>query len=70
MPAQRETSLPQPRLPAGTCADPDRVGQQSVLLFLEREAGELLAQRMLGMEERLLAVQDRRVGALGVLVAL
>jgi hypothetical protein len=69
MPADRESPLVQAAEP--TLAGPDRrrLVEQPVPLLLPRQPGEPLVQRVAGREERLLAVQDRRVGAGGVFMA-
>jgi hypothetical protein len=69
MAAQNETRLAEPALPAGAGADGRRVVEQAVLCFLLGRAGEFSVERVIGVQERLLAVQDRRVGAGGIVVA-
>jgi hypothetical protein len=55
----------QPGLPAVPCPNRRRLFQQSSALLLARQALELRPPGIVGPEERLLAVQDRRVGAVG-----
>jgi hypothetical protein len=50
--------------------DPARVVKQAVLFFLSRQAAELLASRVVWQEEPLLAVENRRVGRIGIIEAL
>ena len=69
MPADRESPLVQATLPPLPCPDRRRLVEQPVPLLLPRQPGEPLVQRVAGREERLLAVQDRRVGAGGIVVA-
>src|SRR5437667_8980731 len=64
-----ESLYPQARLPPGPGSDAGRVGEQAVLLLLPGQPGELPVQRVVGGEERLLAVQDGRVGTPAVVVA-
>ena len=56
--------------PSGPGADRRRLVQQPGPLLLAGQAGELRPPRVVGEEERLLAVQDRRVRAGGVVGAL
>ena len=70
MPAEGISPLPQPLGPAGPRADRRGVVQQPGPLLLPRQPLELPPPRVVGQEERLLAVQDRRVGAGGVIGAL
>ena len=61
--AQFETPLLQPCVPA--VARPDRSGfvQQAMLFFLPSQPSEFFSQRVIGRQECLFAVQDRRVVA-------
>src|SRR5437879_12554812 len=54
VPPDGEPGLARPCLPAGAGADRGRVLEQSVLLLLVGDAGELGVQRVLGVDEGLL----------------
>src|SRR6266481_2774809 len=69
MPPQRYTRCRQPCLPLGACADRRRLRVEAVLLLLPRQPGELREERVVRRQERLLAMQDRRVVAAGIVVA-
>jgi hypothetical protein len=69
VPTKCEASLAQPRLPTFPRADRRRVIQQTVLLLLLRQPGELGVQGVIVCQERLLPMQDRRVGAGGIIEA-
>jgi hypothetical protein len=60
----------QPGLPAISCADRRRVIEQSLFLLLGSQPGESGMQRLLRREERLLAVEHRRICGAGILQAL
>ena len=66
MAPQDEAGGAEPGLPAVPRADRRRLIQQAGALLLVRQPLELRPQGMVRSEERLLAVQDRRVGAAGV----
>jgi hypothetical protein len=63
MPAKAKACSAQPILPAIARPDRRRFVEQTVLIFLLGQSGKLGMQRVIGGQERLLAVQDRRVGA-------
>jgi hypothetical protein len=65
-----EAPLAQPRLPTFPRADRRGVVQQAVLFLLLRQSGELGVQGVIARQKRLLAVQDRRVGAGGIIEAI
>ncbi len=67
--AQGEAGLPEAGLPAAARADGGRVAQEALLLFLAGQEGEAVVQEVLRVEEGFLAVQDGRVGAVGVVEA-
>src|SRR5205807_1043559 len=58
--AQDKAGAAQPFLPAQASADGGGVLEQAVLFLLAGQARELAGERVLGVEERLLAVQHRR----------
>jgi hypothetical protein len=64
-----EARFSEPGLPAGARAKGGRLCQQAVLLLLAGEFGKRFAQRVVRVEEGLLGVQDRGVGALAVVGA-
>ena len=68
MPANRESPLRQPSLPALARADRGRLVEQPVFLFLVGQPGEFSHVRMSGREERFLAVEDGGIGARRVVV--
>ena len=68
--AEGEAGLAEAALPAGAGAEGRRVVEQAVALLLRGQAGEAGLQRVIGVQESLLAVQHGRVGAGGVVVAL
>ena len=70
MPRQRESPLGRPRQPASPRPDRRRFVEQSMLFLLSCQTRKLAMQRMIGRQKRLLAMQDRRVGALAVVVAI
>ena len=70
MPAEGIAPLPQPLGPAGPRADRRGGVQQPGPLLLARQPLELHPPRVVGQEERLLAVQHRRVRARRVIRAL
>ncbi len=70
MPAKGKAHLAQPGLPTIPRSNRRRVVQQAVLLFLSRQPGELAVQGMIGRQKHLLAMQDRRIGAGGVIEAI
>ena len=65
----REPALAQSCLPSLPCADGAGVIEQAVLFFLGGEAGKSRVERVVAEEEALPAVEDGRVGAVGVVVA-
>jgi hypothetical protein len=56
MPAQRESSRVQPRLPAVSGADGGCVVEEAVLFFLLGQLGEFGVEWVIGCEERFLAM--------------
>ena len=70
MPAESITPLVQPFGPSGPGPDRRRLLQQPGPLLLVPQALELRPSRVIGQQERLLAVQDRRVRARGIVGAL
>ena len=62
MPAQRESGRIEPRLPAVLGADGGGVVEEAVFFFLLGQLGEFGVEWVIGCEERLFAMQDRRVG--------
>ena len=70
MPTKCEAPLAQPRLPTFPRADRRRVIQQTVLLLLLRQSGELGVQGVIARQERLLPMQDRGVGTGGIIEAI
>jgi hypothetical protein len=68
--AQGVAHRTEPLLPPRTRADPRGFVQQSGALLLAGEPLELRAERVVGRQEGLLAVEDRRVLAPGVIDAL
>jgi hypothetical protein len=67
---QRESTLGQPRRPAIPRADRRRVVEQPMLLLLLSKPGELGMERVIGRQKRLLPMQDRWIGTLGLVVAI
>jgi hypothetical protein len=63
MPAKRKAGLAQPSTPSVSRPNRGRVVEQTVFLLLLGQARELGMQRMIGREECLLAMEDRRVCA-------
>jgi len=63
MPAKREAGLAQPGPPAISRPDCGRIVEQTMFLLLPGQAGKLRVEWMIGREERLLAMEDRRVCA-------
>src|SRR5262245_31905558 len=61
IPFQAEPALAQPSRPSRARADPARLVQQAVPFFLGGQPGELGVERVLGLQEIFLAVQDRWV---------
>ena len=70
VPLQQEPSLGQPRQPSLPCADFRRVIEQTLLLLLLSKPGEFGMERMIVQQKRLLAVQDRWIGALSIVGAI
>jgi hypothetical protein len=70
MSLQVKPLLGQSSPPAFPCADPAGISEQPVLFFLGRQPGEFRVEGMLGVQEQFLPVQDRGIGALGIVVAL
>jgi hypothetical protein len=70
MPTEGVTPLTEAIVPAGTGADRRGLVQQPGPLLPGGQAGELRPPRVVGQQERLLAVQDRRVRARGAIAAL
>jgi hypothetical protein len=63
MAAQHKARLGQPGLPAFLGPDRRRVVEQTVFFLLLGQPGELGVERTIGRQKRLLAVEDRRIGA-------
>ena len=63
MPAYRESGRVEPGLPAVSGADGGGVVEEAVFFFLLGQLGEFGVEWVIGFEERLFAVEDRRVGA-------
>jgi hypothetical protein len=55
---QGEPGRPEALLPAKFGADAGCVGEQAVLLLLPGQPGKFLAERVIGVQECFLAVQD------------
>src|ERR1700745_403082 len=70
MAAEGNATFAQPRLPTVARAARRRVVEEPMLLLLRGQASESDAVRMIGHHERLLAVQDRRIGAVGAVEAI
>ncbi len=70
MAAEPEAALLEPGLPAGSGTDGGRIIEEAVFFFLPGQGGEAGMERMLRVEEGLLAVRHRRVAGLGVVVAI
>ena len=68
MPFESEVGAAKALFPTRTRSDGHGFGEKPVLFLLSRKASELLPQRMVGGQEGLLAVQDRRVRTLGVVI--
>jgi hypothetical protein len=60
----------QPGLPADFRPDRRRVVEQTVFFLLFGQRGELGVERMIGRQERLIAVEDRWIGAGSVVEAI
>jgi hypothetical protein len=69
MPAERKPPLLQPPLPSLSRADRRGVIEQPVFLLLLGQPGEPGVERVAGWQERLLAMEDGRVGAVGIVIA-
>jgi len=69
VPANRESPLRQPLLPALARADRRCLVEQTVFFLLPGQPGEPGRQRVPGWEERFLAVEDGGIGALGEIEA-
>jgi len=70
VPLQLKPAFRQSLRPSVARADAARLVEQAVLLLLGGEASELRIQRMIGRQERLLAMENGRVGAGRVLSTL
>jgi hypothetical protein len=69
MASQHKARGVQPGLPADFRPDRRRVVEQTVFFLLLGQPGELGVEGMIGRQERLLAMEDRRVGARCVIEA-
>jgi hypothetical protein len=69
MAAQHKAPRGQPGLPAFLGPDRCRVVEQTVFFLLLGQSGELGVERVIGLQERLLAMEDRRIGAGSVIEA-
>ena len=70
MPAKRKPPFLQPALPSFRGSDRRRVIEQPVLFLLLGQPGEPGMERVVGWQERLLAMEDGRVRALRIVVAI
>src|SRR4051794_28434613 len=70
MPAEAESPFSQPPLPSFPGPGRGGVIEQPVLFLLLGEPGEPGMERVVGWQERLLAMEDRRVRALHIVVAI
>jgi hypothetical protein len=69
MSSQHKTPLGEPGLPAFLGPDRRRVVEQTVFFLLLGQPGELGVKRMIGREECLLAMENRRIPAGGIVEA-